>query len=79
MQLAITWAKLLLFQKQCIIHQCQSIEHIELELLGEDQGIVNQIVEALFQLDSVIGLQGDGGSVVEQVGSSDGRVLGVDD
>lgn len=46
-QLAISGAELLLLQEQCVVHQGQSVEDVELKLLGEDQGVVDQGIQAL--------------------------------
>lgn len=80
MQLAITGAELLLLEEQAIIHERQGVEDVELVALGEDERIVDELVEALLQGGLVEGLlQADFGGVVEEVGDADDVVLGVAD
>ena len=78
MQLSITSAKLLLFQKQRIVHQCQCIEDIKLELLGENESVVYERVETFFQVGAGdFGRESGLGGVVEEVGGADVGVFFV--
>lgn len=80
MQLAITRAELLLLEEQAVVHERQSVEDVELVALGEDQRIVNELVESLLQVGLVEGLlEANLGGVVEEVGYTDDVVLGVAD
>ncbi|KAK1247258.1 hypothetical protein MKX07_002167 [Trichoderma sp. CBMAI-0711] len=80
MQLAVSGAKLLLLEEQRIVHEGQGIEDVEAGELGEDEGIVDEVVEAGLEGGLVKGLlEGDVGCIVEEVGDADDVVLGVVD
>lgn len=49
MQLAIAGTELLLLEEQTIVHERQSVEDVKLEALGEDEGVVDELVEALLE------------------------------
>lgn len=80
MQLAVTGAKLLLLQEEAVVHEGQGVEDVELGELGEDEGVVNEVVEASLEGGLVKGLlEGHVGGIVEEVGDTDDVVLGVVD
>ncbi|KAI6760826.1 hypothetical protein HG530_009686 [Fusarium avenaceum] len=65
-KLTITSTKLLLLQEERIVHQCQSVEHIELVALGDDKRIMNQVIETLLESSLVeVVLQSDLRTIVE--------------
>mmetsp|Transcript_62819 Transcript_62819/g.132646 ORF Transcript_62819/g.132646 Transcript_62819/m.132646 type:complete len:304 (-) Transcript_62819:653-1564(-) len=45
LQVTITHAELQLLQKAVVLHDVQSVEDVEVVLLGEDEGIVHQLVQ----------------------------------
>lgn len=49
MQLAIAGTELLLLKEQTIVHERQSVENVKLEALGEDEGVVDELIEALLE------------------------------
>lgn len=79
-QLAVARAKLLLLQEEAVVHEGQCVEYVELGELGEDEGVVDEVVEAGLEGGLVKGLlEGHVGGVVEEVGDTDDVVLGVVD
>lgn len=79
-QLAVTCAKLLLLQEEAVVHERQGVEDVKLGELGEDEGIVDEVVEAGLEGRLVKGLlEGHVGGVVEKVSDTDDVVLGVVD
>ncbi|KAH6609414.1 hypothetical protein Trco_002760 [Trichoderma cornu-damae] len=79
-QLAIARAELLLLQEKPVVHEGQGVEDVKLGELGEDEGVVHEVVEAGSQGGLVKGLfQGRVGGVVEEVGDADNVVFGVVD
>ena len=81
MQLAVAGPKLLLLQEKRVIHQRQRVEHVKVLLLGQDEGIPHQRVQARPEGGAVVRRrEGHVARVVKQVGGADGRVfLGLDD
>jgi len=72
MQLSITSSKLLLFQKQIIVHQCQRIEDIKFVFLSENKSIIHEFIESFFEiLFGVRRVKGVLGSIVEHISCSD--------
>lgn len=72
MQLAITGAELLVLEEKCVVQQRQCVENVELELLGEDQGVVHELVKARLQVGAfVLGRKTVLRGVVEEVGGAD--------
>ena len=81
MQLSIPSTKLLLFQKQCVIHQRQCIKHIKLILLRDDKRVVDKSIETRFKFGDIDGC-GRGwdagfGGVVEEICCADMVVFWV--
>jgi len=75
-QLAITGLELVVFEEERVVEQGQGVEDVEAVLFGEDEGVVNEGVQAGFEvcLDFVGGARGEGGfrGVVVEVGGADG-------
>lgn len=62
------------------MHEGQGVEDVELLALGEDEGVVDEVVEAGLVSGTVVGLlESTLGAVVEEVGYSDDVVLRVVD
>lgn len=79
-QLPIAGAKLLLLEEEAVVHEGQGVEDVEASLLGEDEGVVDEVVEAGLEGGLVEGLlEGRVGGVVEEVGDADDVVFGVVD
>lgn len=80
MQLPVAGAKLLLLEEEAVVHEGQGVEDVEAGLLGEDEGVVDEVVEAGLEGGLVEGLlEGRVGGVVEEVGDADDVVFGVVD
>lgn len=80
MQLSISGTEFLVLQEQGIVKQGEGIEDIELVLLGDDECVIDEFVEALFKISAGVGrVQGVFRGVVEEVGCADSFVLGVVD
>lgn len=80
MQLPITRAELLLFKEQCVIHERQGIEDVELCPLGQDQRVVNKFIQTFFRGGFVEGRgKANLGTVVEEVSDSDHLVSWIVD
>ena len=80
-QLAVAGAKLLLLQEERVVHQGERVEHVKILLLGQDEGVGHQGVQARLEGGAVVRRrEGHVARVVEQVGGADRRVfLGLDD
>jgi len=77
-QLAITGTEFLLLKEERIVHERETVEDVEAELLGEDQGIGDQLVQSHFEVLSGASKGGLGGIVV-QVSGTDGIVFPIAD
>lgn len=78
MQLAVARAKLLLLQEEAVVHERQGVEDVKVGELGEDEGVLDEVVETGLEGGLVKGLlEGHVGCVVEEVGDTDDVVLGV--
>lgn len=79
-QLAVARAKLLLLQEETVVHERQGVEDVKLGELGEDEGVVDEVIEAVLEGGLVKGLlESHVGGVVEEVGDTDDVVLGIVD
>lgn len=79
-QLAVTAAKLLLLEEEAIVHEGERVEDVKLEVLGQDEGVMDEGVEAGLMGRAVIGLLEAGfGGVIPEVGDAEDVVLGVSD
>lgn len=79
-QLAVAGAKLLLLQEKPVVHEGQGVEDVEPGELGEDEGVMDEVVEAGFEGGFVERLfEGRVGGVVEEVGDANDVVFGVVD
>ena len=80
MKLAVSWAELLLLQEQRIVGDRQSIEHIKFVLLGKNQCVLDQIVQASLEAGLVEWCrQPMLSSVIEEVRRPDDLMLRIVD
>ena len=78
MQVPVAAPKVVFVKHQRVVHERQRVEHVELELLAEDEGLVYQLVQARLERGLVRG-EGRLAGVVEEVGGPEELVLGVVD
>ena len=75
-QLSVTGLELVVFEEERVVEERQGVEDVEAVLLGKDEGVVDERVQAGFEvcLDFVGGARGEGGfrGVVVEVGGADG-------
>ena len=75
-QFSITGLELVVFEEQRVVEEGESVEDVKAILFGKDEGVVDERVQAGFEvcLDFVGGARGEGGfrGVVVEVGGADG-------
>lgn len=77
-QVPVATAKVVLVKHKRVVHEGQGIEHVELELLAENERLVYQLVQPLLEGGLVEGLrEGRLGGIVEEVGGAEELVLSV--
>lgn len=84
MQCSIAGLEFLISQKQRVILQCERVEDVEIVSLGEDESVVNELLQTGLQKSGLLGgfqgwdMEGGSGGVIKKVGCAD-CLIGFDD